>query len=72
MKCFSDFGRNVIQDQTSYILLCSRSLLQALHTQCKHLYSLYANFTQQRTVFSVVCNKLEVSGTKLKRHNNKG
>jgi hypothetical protein len=42
-------GRNVSQHPTSCILLCARSILQALHAQYRHLYSLYAQFTHQRT-----------------------
>jgi len=57
-------GRNVSKHQTSCILLCIRSLLQALHTSCGYLVLNYAHFTHQRAVLSVACNKLEVSGRK--------
>jgi len=58
-------GRNVSQHQTSYMLLCIRSLLQALHTPSGYLDSFYAHCTDQRMECSVGCNELEVSGGKL-------
>ena len=56
--------RNVWQHQTSYIALCLRSLYQALHMSSAYLDLNYAHCTHQRTVLSVVCNKLEVLGRK--------
>jgi len=54
------FGRNVTRHQTGYILLCIRSLLQALHTSCGYLDSFYTHCTHQHTVRKLACNKLEV------------
>jgi len=44
------FGRNVSQHHMTYIPLCVRSLLQALHTSRGYLYSFYAHFTHHLTV----------------------
>jgi len=58
------FERNVSQHQTSYMLLCVRSLLQAIHTSSGYLDSFYAHCTDQRTVRALACNKSEGSGRK--------
>ena len=44
------FGRIFSQHQTSYILLCVCSLLQALYASRGYLDSFYTHFTHQRTV----------------------
>jgi len=56
--------RNVSQHHASCILLCIQSLLQALHTSSGHLDSFYAHCAHQRTVRTLACNELEVSGRK--------
>jgi len=51
----------ISQHQTSYILLCIRSLLHAVHTSSGYRDSFYAHCTNQRTVGPLTCNKLELS-----------
>ena len=65
------FWRNVSQHQTSCMLLCIRSLFHAVHTWSGYLGLFYAHCTDQICVRYWACDKLEVSGRRVKWRNKK-
>ena len=65
----SDWGRNLSQHQTRYIVLCMFSLLHAVQTSSGYLDLFYAHCTHHITLLSVARNNLKVSGRQVKWRN---